>query len=270
MYACKAYADNIINMIRGTSFTYGSGKKYLALFTKNLTRLGTNGTEASFAGYSRQEISFARDTEDVGRIYNNKPITFSNSGSAQTIRYIGVYTGSQPGDFSDPILWGPLASPLVLDGDVRFDKDSISWQMTGFFGDELRKKVTDPIIGSSSSGALRTLYVALYDNNPKSGGVEIEKTIDGTTSGYSRVALTTSDFAEPQDDSDGYSYTSLQSTITITTEANVGWGNVRYIGLMSAASSGYLYASFELQQNITVGSGDSVRIPVGSLELHVG
>lgn len=269
MYACKAYADNIINMFRGTAFSYGT-RKYLALFTNNLTRLGTDGTEASFSGYARQEITFARDKDKVGRIYNTKPITFSNSGTAQTIRYIGVYTNSQPGTFTNPILWGPLATPLDLEGDVRFDADSISWEMSGLFGDELRKKVTDPIIGSSNSGYLRSVYVALYENDPKSGGSEIEKTIDGTSSGYSRVTLTTSNFTAPQDDEDGYSYTNLGSTLTLTTEAKTSWGNVGYVGLMSSATSGYLYASFALQQGITVDSGDSVRIPEGSLEFHVG
>ena len=266
MYACKEYADNIINTLRNVAFTYGRNK-YLALFTDGLTRLGTDGTEASFTGYERKAITLIQDTDNPAIVKNSNAITFSNTGSAQTIKYVGIYMTDVEGTFTNPILWGPLASEVEVEGDVRFDAGSISWEMSGFFTNDFRTKILTPLVGtntSNSSGKYR-LYAALFNGDPASGGTEVSR----TSTGYARKQLPYVGFAEPADDG-GYSKTSLAEAITMTDEATGDWGNITHVGLMTASTSGYLYMSFPLSTPVTVSAGDSVKIPYESLEFKVG
>ena len=58
MYATDYFETMMLNTLRGTNATAPT-KVYMGLFLSNPGETGAGGTEVSYSGYQRQEVSFS-------------------------------------------------------------------------------------------------------------------------------------------------------------------------------------------------------------------
>ena len=58
MYACNYLENGFLNILRGTAFT-APARCWLALYLNDPGETGTAGTEVSYPGYARKDISFS-------------------------------------------------------------------------------------------------------------------------------------------------------------------------------------------------------------------
>jgi len=107
-----------------------------------------------------------------------------------------------------------------------------------------------------------SVYVALFTDatsqNDANGGTEV------STSGTAYVRQQVSAWAAPTSGS-----TSNSNTINFPT-ATGQWGNIRYVGIMDAATGGNLLFWGQLTADKDVGVGDTFSIAAGDLDLWLG
>jgi len=117
--------------------------------------------------------------------------------------------------------------------------------------------VLDQLLGVASIGATATVYVAAYNGDPASTGVESET---AGTDGYARVALTAAAA------SGGSSSNSV--AINFGTNSGVGAWAITHYALMSAATAGTRLWSGALT-NATVATNEDYEIAIGGLVFTV-
>ena len=83
MYACDYLENGVLNALRGVTFT-APAKCYLALYLNDPGESGGAGTEVSYPGYKRMEISFSAPADSNGGIgiQNLTDITFPTPAAA--------------------------------------------------------------------------------------------------------------------------------------------------------------------------------------------
>lgn len=128
--------------------------------------------------------------------------------------------------------------------------------MANNISDYLENKLLDHTVGKTSY-TMPTAYIALYTVTPSDagGGTEV------TGGSYARVATSGATWAAASSGSNA-----TAADITFTT-ASASWGTVVAIGILDASSSGNLLWWGPLTANKTVDSGDTFKIPSGSLTL---
>lgn len=227
MYATNYFETAILNVMKGITLTAPS-KVYIGLYISNPTETGTAGTELSYAGYSRQPITFTEPAPESGGIgiKNDSQITFPTANTnAGTVTYIGIHDSQVAGnmlaygELSDELVIGSGEAPVLLPQEVVF-----------FFNLNLSKsfktKILNVFRGQNVSGV--TPHFALFNGNPDEGGAEL------SGANYARVPLT---FSNPREASSG------QMESSNTNQANFNrptsaWGTWNYSAIYSALSGG--------------------------------
>ena len=229
MYATNYFENAVLNVLRGQSASAPSAV-YIGLYHSNPGETGAAGTEVAYAGYQRKAISFTAPAPISGAlgIQNSSEITFSMApNSQQAITHVGVLdsvTGGNMllyGQFDEHMQILANESPVIVAGEAQ-------WWITGSFSTAFKTKVLNFVRGASLTGV--TPYVALYNGDPESGGLEL------SGSGYARQAVT---FAAPAEQGGGQSQIASAATVTFP-RALTPWGTWSYTALVDAISSGAL------------------------------
>lgn len=227
MYATNKFETDILNLLRGVSIT-APAKVYLALFLNSPTETGQAGTEITYTGYARQEISFSAPASMNGGlgISNSADITFPTSASAAgTVTHIGVMDSLTAGnmlvygELTDPLVVAANEAPVIVSGEAM-------WWLSGNMANAYKTKVLNILRGTNCSGFVP--YLALYNGSPESGGSEL------SGSGYARVNLT---FGAPAEQTSGQMLIT-NSVRAATSRAGAAWGTWNYTAIYDALSNG--------------------------------
>ena len=227
MYATNYFETAILNVMKGITLNAPS-KVYIGLYINNPTETGAAGTELSYSGYARQEITFSEPAPESGGIgiKNDTQITFPKSTvNAGTVTYIGIHDDKVAGnmlsygELSDGLVVGEGESPVLVPQEVVF-----------YFNYGLSKsykaKFLNVFRGQNVTGIQP--HFALFNGNPDEGGSEL------SGENYARVPLT---FSNPKEGSSG------QMEINNINQANfnrpsTNWGTWNYSAIYSALTSG--------------------------------
>lgn len=126
--------------------------------------------------------------------------------------------------------------------------------LSTYFGN----KIIRWLAGNAMPTAPAALYLALYNGDPKSGGVEVTTTINAG----GRIAAT---FGVP----------AVGTTNTMTTTADADFGaaaggaTVTHVAVCDAQSAGNILASKTVGNN-TVNAGQDVKFSAGNLTFTIG
>ena len=227
MYATNYFETAILNVMKGITLTAPS-KVYVGLYISNPTETGAAGTEVSYSGYTRKQITFSEPAPESGGIgiKNDGQITFPTSLiNAGTVTYIGIHDSLVAGNM---LAYGKLTEELVIgenEAPVLLPQE-IVYYLTGNMSTSFKTKVLNVLRGQSISGV--SPYFALFNGNPDSGGAEL------SGDNYARVALT---FSNPSEAESG------QMEIMNTNASNFNrpttdWGTWNYSAIYSQASNG--------------------------------
>lgn len=132
--------------------------------------------------------------------------------------------------------------------------------MASDFSPYIANKIAQWMAGSDMPAAPASLYVALFDGNPLSGGTEV--TTDVASGG--RLAVSWDAIADDGSDN------------AITSDADVDFGtsesavDISHIALMDAASSGNIVWPKALPAPMSIEVGDPVKINAGDLTVTIG
>jgi hypothetical protein len=131
--------------------------------------------------------------------------------------------------------------------------------MASDFSAYIANKIARWMAGNAMPTAPTSLYVALFDGNPASGGSEVTTTI---ASG-GRLAVTWDSIAD--DGADNV----LTSAADVDFGESEGAADITHIGIMDAASSGNLVFPKALAAPLSVEVGDPVKINSGDLSITI-
>lgn len=120
----------------------------------------------------------------------------------------------------------------------------------------LANAVANHVLRNSSYSSPATVYAALFTSSSSLAALKAG-TITNEVSGgsYARVAVT---FSAPTDGD------SSASTVTFAT-ATAGWGTIRYVAIMDAATSGNVLMYAQLTSDVTINNGNQFQFNSGSL-----
>lgn len=242
--------DKVLNFIRGTAM--GSAPtSYTGLWSGNPTAAGSGGTEVSNTVSSRQQVNWNAASSKI--IENNGTVNWGASGGSATIDNWGVLDSATQG--AGNLLWygGFTQAKSVTPGDtLEIDDGGMQFSSSGSMTDALMEAVMDWIAGNAFPFSAGTVYVALFNGDPKGAGSEVTTTIRVA----GRVAVT---FAAP-------------ASGVIQNSADVDFGNangaatVTHAAIYSAASGGDMYLSEVLQASISPAANDIVKFTSGALQ----
>jgi hypothetical protein len=129
----------------------------------------------------------------------------------------------------------------------------------------LAAKLLDQQLGSTSYSIPGTVYLALFTAAPTEAGGGTE--VSGGS--YTRVSIT--------NDSSNWASAVLAGGLVVKsnaqllqfTQASASWGSITSWGLYDANSSGNLlwFGTVSNDSGLTVGSGDTFRVPIGFLSI---
>ena len=258
MYASNYFETAMLNVMRGTSIT-APAKVYLALYANNPGDTGAEGTEVSYTGYARQEITFSTPAEYASglAIQNVDEITFAECPTNYgNVTYIGVLDSATGGNM---LLYGQLDVALNLQNGVTpiFRAGSVKWIWSGNLGTYYRTALMNTLKGVDCAGF--SPYIGLCNGDPEGSGSEF------TGQNYQRIALTMS---TPEEQANGT--TMCQNVNELLSNESTGyWGILTHIAIYDASSDGHIYAviptgsSSSVQQNTAIGfHAGSVRFSV--------
>lgn len=227
MYACDYLENGVLNALRGITFA-APAKCYLALYLNDPSESGTAGTEVSYAGYKRMEITFSSPADSNGGmgVQNLTDITFPTpSAAAGTITHIGVLDSLTGGnmlarnELVEPLIIGAEEPPVILAGDVLL-------YLTGDMSRAWKARVLNLLRGQSLQGI--TPYYSLWNGSPEASGSEL------SGSNYQRVPLT---FGAPVEQLSGQ-VTARNSAEAAFPRPTTSWGVWTHTAIFSAASAG--------------------------------
>ncbi len=234
MYATDYFETMMLNTLRGTNATAPT-KVYMGLFLSNPGETGAGGTEVSYSGYQRQEVSFSSPAVMSGGIglQNSGDITFPVTAVALgSVTHVGILdsqTGGNMllyGEFTEALTVEANESPVVVSGEAQ-------WWITGGMSTAYKTKMLNLLRGTSISGF--TPYLAIYNGSPEDGGSEL------SGDNYARSAIT---FSAPASQVGGQSQIANSGRLS-TPRASTSWGTMTHIAVMDASTSGQpvFYAS---------------------------
>ena len=234
MFATDYYESMMLNTLRGTTATAPT-KIYMGLFLSNPGETGTGGTEVSYTGYQRQEVTFSAPAVLSGGIgfQNIADITFPTTSVALgSVTHVGILdsqTGGNMllyGEFTEALTVEANESPVVASGEAQ-------WWITGGMSTAYKTKMLNLLRGTSVSGF--SPYLAIYNGSPEDGGAELSGDNDA------RSAIT---FSAPASQVGGQSQIANSGRLA-TPRASTSWGTMTHIAVMDASTSGQpvFYAS---------------------------
>ena len=264
MYASNFLETSIINLMRGTALNKPTAL-YVGLFLSDPTDSGTGGTEVSYTGYARQQITFSLD--GTSSITNSAVITFPEAAASvgSPVTHIGIYD-TQSGTSSPTNLWlyGQLSTSLMIQAGVSpvFRAGSIKWTINGNLSSTYKTQILNCIRGQQASVTSFNPYIGLCNGDPAGSGTELSG-VD-----YARFAVT---FDVPSVDSETAAATMTSNTTDITTPNPAGsfWGNMSYAGIYTASSGGNLFMSVPLNGIYTMNEGSVAGFRAGALTVSV-
>jgi len=257
MYATDYFETIILNLARGISATAPT-TMYLALYLNDPTDTG-EGTEASYAGYTRQAIAFSAPaiSGQGMAIQNTSEITFATAASnVGTVTHVGVLDSLTGGNM---YVYGQLSDPLVVQANIApaIRASAMQWISTGKLSNTYKTKILNLMRGIDCAGF--TPYLALCNGSPEAGGAEF---VGG---GYERIPMT---FSSPT--SQGGGAMLIQNSAAVTGPmATDTWGSMTHIALYDAASGGAPYVIDEANPSTNMTKGRTVVFDVGALKISI-
>lgn len=255
MYACDYLENGVLNALRGVTFT-APAKCYLALYLNDPGESGGAGTEVSYPGYKRMEISFSAPADSNGGIgiQNLTDITFPTpAAAAGTITHIGVLDSLSGGnmlargELVEPLVIGAKEPPVFLTGDVLF-------YITGNLSKAWMSRALNVFRAQSIPGI--SPHFSLWNGSPEDGGSEL------SGSNYQRVPLT---FGAPAEQASGQIIV-RNSAAAAFPRPSTPWGTWTYSALYSAASSGEPVYIKALTEAVEIKRGYMPTIAEGAVE----
>ena len=259
MYATNYFERAVLNTILGQAFA-APAKVYLALFLSNPTDTGTAGTEVSYPGYARQEVSFsapvvAADAKSAS-IKNSGQVSFAApAADAGTITYIGIYDSAASGNM---LLYGKLTEDMAIKAGQApvFIANMITYRLSGNMSAAYKTAVLN-ILRGTSMAAVDTPSIALFGGDPETGGSEL------SGDNYARVPVT---FSTPEDTESGQMR--IKNSVEAVFNRPTGtWGTLSCVALYSAASGGQDITRSDLGTAIEIKKGCMPRFGVGELKV---
>lgn len=128
----KYTEDNILNWLKGTAFPAAPSGIYLGLITTAPTASNSTGTEASYSGYARQQVTLGAlaGVTTLGSGDNaasTAQITFpvNNSGSTVTVQSFALFDAATGGNML--VMEEPASAVSIPNGtSLQFNAGSIT------------------------------------------------------------------------------------------------------------------------------------------------
>lgn len=258
MYATNYFEEAMLNLMRSTNITAPSAL-YLALYQSNPTDTGAAGTEAAYAGYARQPITFSAPAASGNGLamQNTSLITFPEApATSGTVTYVAVIDSLSGGNMW---LYGQLDQPLVIQAGVSpvFRAGSVKWIWSGNLSTYYRTAIMNTLRGTSCSGF--SPYIALCNGDPTDMGNEF------SGNNYTRISVT---MTAPAQQSSGTAL-SQNTADVISGIATGNWGTLTTVAIYDAQSSGNAYAVLNIGTSYNVTSGYSVGFHAGDLQFNI-
>lgn len=256
MYATNFFEHAILNLLRGNNITAPS-TMYLALYLSNPGDDNT-GTEVSYSGYERQQITFSEPTASNNglMIQNTAQISFPESGSSiGNVTHVGVLDNS-----NNLWLYGQLSTPLNVQTGVTpvIRQNSVKWIFSGNLSAYYRRNIMNVLRGYSCSGF--TPYVGLCNGDPTAeGGNEF----NGAS--YARMAVS---FDSPTQQASGTAQVKNDADILSPT-ALENWGNLTHIAVFDSQTGGYPFGIIPLGTTYSMLAGSAAGFHAGNLKFNV-
>lgn len=256
MYACDYLENGFLNALRGVSFP-APAKCYLALFLNDPGESGVLGTEISYSGYVRKEISFSEPAPINGGIgvQNTSDITFAAPpDAAGTVTHIGVMDSAvggnmlARGELTESLVIGANEPPVFLAGDVQF-------YMTGSLSNAYKAKLLNLLRGLTLQGV--TPHFSLWNGSPEASGAEL------SGDNYIRAAIT---FSAPEEQSSGQKLVSNTVKVTFPRPSTL-WGTWTHSAIYSAQTAGEPIFIQVLQESVQLKKGYMPVIEAGALKV---
>ncbi len=258
MYASNYFENLMLNLMRGQSIS-APGSFYLALFLSNPGDSGNEGTEITYTGYSRQEITFSAPTASGSGLMmqNTSLISFAEAqSSAGTVTYVGVFDSLTGGNMW---LYGQLDISLVVQSGVSpiFRAGSVKWIWTGNFSTYYRTAIMNTMRGVNCVGF--TPYIALCNGDPTGSGSEF------SGGDYARISVAMS---APEQQTSGTALS--RNTADVLSNISTGnWGSLTHVAIYDNQTGGSPYAIINLGRTYSVPIGTAVGFHAGDLQFNV-
>jgi hypothetical protein len=125
--------------------------------------------------------------------------------------------------------------------------------------DYLENKVLDHFLGTASTSAPATVYLALFTTDPTDAGSGTEVSTSGTA--YSRQSIAFSSASSGS--------TSNSADVEFSQATGSGFGTVTHFGIFDASTAGNLLFHGSLTASKTIDAGDVFKIASGNLSITV-
>lgn len=125
--------------------------------------------------------------------------------------------------------------------------------------DYLENKVLDHFLGTASTSAPATVYLALFTTDPTDAGSGTEVSTSGTN--YSRQSIAFSSASSGT--------TSNSADVEFSQATGSGFGTVTHFGIFDASTSGNLLFHGALTASKTIAAGDVFKVASGNLSITV-
>lgn len=265
MFASNYFETAMLNLLRGSNNNITAPTKlYLSLFLTNPGDSGTEGTEITYSGYARQEISFSAPAVDgTGlEMHNSADITFAQATTnAGTVNYVAVFDNATVGA-GNMWLYGQLDTPLTVQSGVApvFRSETVKWIWTGNLTTFYRTAIMNTLRGTSLSGF--SPYVGFCNGDPTGNGSEF------SGNNYARAAMA---FSAPVQPSGTAAATIANSTEVITGVSTGNWGTLNTVALFDASVNGNAFAVVALPNSasFSVTAGYQLGFHVGDFTFSV-
>jgi len=125
--------------------------------------------------------------------------------------------------------------------------------------DYLENKVLDHFLGTASTSAPATVYLALFTTDPTDAGSGTEVSTSGTA--YARQSIAFSSASSGS--------TSNSADVEFSQATGSGFGTVTHFGIYDASTAGNLLFHGALTSSKTIDAGDVFKIASGNLSITV-
>jgi hypothetical protein len=125
--------------------------------------------------------------------------------------------------------------------------------------DYLENKVLDHFLGTASTSAPATVYLALFTTDPTDAGSGTEVSTSGTN--YARQSIAFSSASSGT--------TSNSADVEFSQATGSGFGTVTHFGIFDASTAGNLLFHGSLTASKTIAAGDVFKVASGNLSITV-
>lgn len=247
----------VLDAFRGTTKT-APLKVYGALFLSDPTETGTAGTEVSYTGYARREVSLAAPSTNGVNVttQNLSQVIFATPpAAAGTVTHFGIVDSSAAGNV---LVYKQLSTPITLTSETapRFAAGEIALAMNGGNLDpSFKVKIFNFLRGANLAGF--SPYIAMFDGDPMSGGTEL------SGAGYARMALI---FDTPTEQVSGQMQSQNTNAVQ-SAEAGANWGIYAYGVIMTAQTAGDKTFYKANVAGYSMNNGAQAYIAAGSIKI---